>query len=1021
MKKNLIIFKTGVCIRIFTLLLLFLPTALFGQGKITGTVTDASDGSPLPGANVVIKGTSVGAVTDMNGTFTLEAPADAVLVISFVGFLSETIEVAGQTNINVTLTPDLARLDEVVVIGYGTMKKSDLTGAVSSIKEEDIKSIKSSNAVEALQGKIAGVDMTRSDGRAGSGYNILIRGARSFSAKNDPIYIVDGIDYGSTININPSDIVSIEVLKDASSTAIYGSRGANGIVMVTTKKGSQGKMVVNFGTYYGYTTPLGKLPMGDADYYLRMSRDLYRTNHTAYWDSADASIPASAVLTPEELEGYTRLSEGADPEDYDWVKQQMKNHGNQADFYLSITGGTEKSNYTVSLNHFLEDNFIPNDNYKRYSIKSNVDSKVYKWLEIGNSTFLSYTDINRGRGINYDMNPFVKPYDDDDNLIIEPDPSRVPFTNPLIDQDPDFRSDETLRTGIFSSFYGQVNIAPVGLTFRTNFNVNLDFQRHGTYTGTSEELERLSEASLTEINTYKWTWTNVLTFDKTFSDHHIMATAATETRYRLTERYYQYGKDMVLADFKWFAIRTGDPNFLDITDLSEFPYTKETMVSFIGRLHYGYAGRYLVTLTGRHDGASQLVEKWDFFPAVSFAWGISNENFMKNQNVLSNLKYRMGVGKTGNYSVEPYQSLGVTTDYMMYYQFGVAENTVSGYRTGQLATIPKWESSIAANWGLDFGFLANRISGSFEYYYVWTKDILQQVILPPTSAVTTVLENIGKTESSGIEITLNSVNINKPNFKWSTSLTFSRSVEEITYLAGGINQDVANKWFVGEPLAVFYDWKMEGIWQTEEATTAYKYGDAPGEIKRRDRQAGDTAMTGWFSINDSDRYVLGTPRPKWTAGLNSTMNFYGVDLSIFVYARVGQMVMDVVDGRWSPDGRENSIERDYWTPNNPNNDYPKVDPGQTRSGWSEATVLQYKDGTFVKIKDITLGYTFPVKWTSYIGISNLRPYLSLKNYFVFGKYFAQGRYDPEAVNSRGESNVGFPAPKMIIVGLNVTF
>ena len=659
MKKNLINFRLGACNHIFTIavcLLLFLPASLFGQVKITGTITDASDGLPLAGANVVIQGTATGTVAESNGTYSIEAPADAILVVSFVGYLTETIEVAGQTNINLVLTPDLAKLDEIVVIGYGTMKKSDLTGAVSSVKEEDIKSIKSSNAVEALQGKIAGVDMTRSDGRAGSGYNILIRGARSFSGQNDPIYIVDGVDYGSNININPSDIISMEVLKDASSTAIYGSRGASGVILITTKKGNQGKPVVTFNTYYGYTTPLGKLPMGGADYFLRMLRDLYRTDNVAFWDSADSQIPIETSLNAEELAGYNKGT------DFDWVDAQMKDHGNQMDYYLSISGGTEKTNYSVSVNHFKEDNFIPNDNYKRYSIKSNIDSKVRKWLDIGNSTFLSYTLLNRGQGINYNFIPLVEPYDSAGNLIIEPDPSRAPFTNMLFDQDPDFRSNETSRVGLFSSFYGQLNLAP-GLNFRSTFNVNFDFQRIGDYTGNMGILDRVSTASLTIDNNYKWTWTNVLTYDKNFgNNHHIIATAATETRYNLRERYYQEGQELMLADFKWFGIRTGNDAYLSIIDPSEsnpYPYVKSTMVSFIGRLHYSLKGKYLATLTGRYDGASQLVDKWDFFPAASVAWRISEEEFMKSIGPISNLKLRFGWGQSGSSSVDPYQSLGV--------------------------------------------------------------------------------------------------------------------------------------------------------------------------------------------------------------------------------------------------------------------------------------------------------------------------------------------------------------------------
>lgn len=1000
--------KIGIVL-IFT----FCISALFAQQKvITGKITDGETGEALPGVNISVEGTTQGTVTDVDGNYSISAEPAMKLVFSSIGYVSETIEVGNQTVIDVKLVPDIESLDEVVVIGYGTMKKSDLTGAVSSLKEEDIQSIKSSNAVEALQGKIAGVDMTRSDGRAGSGYNILIRGARSFSAGNDPIYIVDGIDYGSNVNINPNDIASMEVLKDASSTAVYGSRGANGVVLITTKKGAQGKSVISFNTYYGYTTPLGKINMGNSDYFLQMMRDTYRTNHPAYWDSTDAQIPFSSLLSMEELEGYNNGT------DFDWVDAQMKDHGSQQDYYLSISGGNEKTSYSVSLNHFVEDNYIPNDNYKRYSIKTNIDSKLNKWIEAGNSTFLSYTLLNRGNGINYNFNPLVTAYDSLGELIPTPN-SRAPFTNMLYDQDPRYNQNETSRTGIFSSFYGQVNILP-GLSFRSSFNVNLDFQRIGDFSGEIEDVDRVSTSSLNIINNQKWTWTNILTYDKTLNDaHHFLLTGATETRYGLRERYYQYGQELLLTDFRWYAIRTGNTDYLSITEEGDandprYPYSKETMVSFIGRFHYGYKSKYLATFTGRYDGASQLVEKWDFFPSVSVAWKLNEENFMKDIEIISNLKLRAGYGKTGNYSVDPYMTLGSTTDYLMYYQFGVSENTIGGYRTGQLSTTPKWETSKSLNLGLDFGIFKNRISGSIEYYTIKTDDILQEVTLPPTSAVTTVLENIGKTEGKGFEITLNTVNVSTNNFKWSTSFTFSRSTEEITFLAGGVTQDVANGWFVGSPLQVFYDWEKVGIWQTNEEETAALYGSDPGDIKLRDVNNDST-------IDEDDRVILGTPRPKWTGGLNSSMSYKNFDLSFFVYARMGQTVFDVVEGIWSPDGRENSVERNYWTPNNPTNDYPKVNPGLTRSGWSEATTLQYRDGSFVKIKDITFGYTLPANITSKIAISTFRIYVSAKNYFVFGENFSNGRYDPEAVNSSGNSNIGFPAPKMFVLGANVTF
>ncbi len=1014
MKKNKLKNLKKFCL-LFTFI--FCAIQIFAQGVVvTGKVTDGNTGEPLPGVNLILAGTTTGTTTNANGNFSLEVPDEnAQIVFSFVGYVSETIDLEGRTTLDVVLVPDILSLEEIIVVGYGTMKKSDLTGAVSSITDEDITMTKSSNAVEALQGKVSGIDLTRRSGQAGAEYDIRIRGDRSFSAKNTPIYIIDGLDFGKDITLNPNDIASIEVLKDASSTAIYGSRGANGVILITTKKGVAGKPVISFNTYYGITSPLGELPMGDADYYLRMIRDIIRTDDDL-WDVPDEDIDVIPVLFPSEIEGYRNGT------DFDWIDAQMEDHGTQQDYHLSVTGGTERNTYAVSLNHFIEDNYIPNDNYKRYSLKANVDSKVTKFFEMGNSSFISFVNQKRGRQINYNMIPLVSAFDSLGNLIPEPD-ERVPFENPLIDQDPANRLREIYKTRILSNFYGQVNILP-GLTFRSSFNFVLTFERDGEYTGEYEGIDRVNSAIARYNNTYKWALINVLTYDKTFDNHHIMLTGATETMASRIERTYLSGREMELGDSWWYALRTGNPADLTITDTDplHYPLEEEKLQSFIGRLHYGYRNKYLLTITGRYDGASQLREKWDFFPSAAIGWRISEESFMQNLDAISNLKIRFGYGTSGNQSVGPYSSLGSITNYAMNYEFGVSETAAIGYRTGSLKTNSKWEKTSAYNIGIDFGLIKNRISGSIELYQAKTTDILQEVTLPPTSAVTQVVENIGETESKGIEVSLRTVNISTADFNWTTDITFASNSEEITLLAGGVTQDVANGWFVGEPLTVFYDWNKIGIWQLDEAEEATMYRAEPGAIKLEDIDNNDT-------INDADRMVLGSSKPKWTGGINSTMKYKNFDLSVFFYARMGQMIKDNVIGLWSPDCRENSIERDYWTPNNPTNEYPKVDPNQTRSGWSQQTVLQYVDGSYIKIKDITLGYTLPQNITSKLMMSSFRIYVTAKNAFVLGKYFSQGRYDPEAVNrdpdadieDRGISNIGFPMPKMFAIGANINF
>lgn len=978
-------------------------SAMGQEREITGNVTDAQTNEPLIGVNVSVQGSTSGTISSVSGSYSLNASTGQSIMFSYIGYESATVEITNQTEINISLSLSTEALDEVVVVGYGTMKRSDITGAVSSIREEDIASTKSSNVIEALQGKIAGIDMVRSSGEAGSGYSILLRGARSLTASNSPIYIVDGIDYGSNININSNDISSMEVLKDASSTAIYGSRGANGVILITTKKGQAGAPKISFNMYYGVTSPLGSVPLGDADYFLKMTRDYLRTTRAEYdWDTPDSDIDVGPGLSARENEGY------AAGYDYDWIDGQSNDFGSQQDYHMSISGGNEKTSYAISLNHMLEDNFIPNDSYKRYSLKSDLETKVNNFLSLGYSAFLAYSNRTDGRGLNYNMNPLTPAYDSLDMLVPEPN-DRAPFSNPIIDQDPNTYLNEIIQTDLFSTFYAQLNLAE-GFTFRTSFNVDLGFNRNGFFQGEYEGIDRLSQANISMSSGYKWTFQNILTYDKTFGDHHFIVTGATETVSSRTERSYQGATDLLLGNSWWWTLSSGQQDLLIAPSGDEgFLQLREYQIaSFIGRFHYGYKGKYLATLTGRYDGASQLAEKWDFFPSASVAWRISEESFMENLNAVSNLKLRFGYGQTGNQSVQPYAALGSIIRTPMYYEFGA--DPYLGYRTGYLDNPDlAWETTTATNLGIDFGLFSNRISGSVELYQTHTIDLLQNRTLPPTSAVPEIVQNVGETENKGVEVTLRTVNVSSGDFFWSTDFTFAANSEEITFLVGGVEQDIGNGWFVGHPISVYYDYEKTGIWQLGEEEEADLYGREPGDLKLNDIN-GDTI------INDQDRVILGSPRPKWTFGLNSNMRYKSFDLSVFVYARMGHMVRDNIERQWSPDRRENSMEREYWTPINPTNDYPRLDPGLTRSGWSEATTLTYKDGSYVKISDITLGYTLPSSITKKAYISSARVYVTLKNYFAFGKYYKQGRYDPEYRGAMGK-----PIPKMLAFGANFTF
>lgn len=1012
------------------------------ETRITGVITDSETNEPLIGVNIIEQGTenTNGTVTDLDGNYTIEIQSGASIMYSYIGYLPQTIASAGKSQISVKLAPDAKSLEELVVVGYGVMKRSDLTGSITSVGDVEIAKVKSHNAVEALQAKVAGMDLTSSDGRAGSNPSVNIRGSRTLSGNNSPLYIVDGVDFGSSININSNDIASMEVLKDASSTAIYGSRGANGVIMITTKKGAKGKANISFNVYKGITQPLGTLPYGDRNSYLKIKRDLQRisnyseTNDT--WSMTDDQIDNQYLASSLFLEEQIGKAEGTN---FIWPKEQLESNGTQESYHINISGGDANTSYSTSIENFIEDTYIEKDRYERFGFRTTLNSKVNKFLSVGNSTVLTHEKLDRGEGLNYSMSPLVTPYDEEGNLYGYPI-STSPAENPYINMDSKYKTNQTLTTRVFSSFFADVKIIK-GLSFRTNINTDLKFRRFGESENKHPLLDRQNSATNEFINNYKWTWSNVLTYDKTIDeDHHIMLTAANEVSEGFTERNYIYGTDLntehPYQEFgNWYNLPSavGDIKLSNIDDPDSY-YTGTQMESYIGRIHYGYKGRYLLQVSGRQDGASQLKDKWDFFPSASLAWRVSSENFMQPiTHVISNLKVRFGVGTTGNQSIPAYSSFGGTTDYTLYANFG--DNGVAGVRTGKISNEAlRWEKTKNYNLGIDYGFLNNRISGSVDLYSARTTGVLQLRSLPPTSAIPYIADNIGETLNEGIEISLNTVNVKTKNFTWTTDFTFTKNNEEIVFLSEGVTEDKGNKWFVGQPLSVFYDLEKIGIWQLGEETEAAVYDANPGDIKFRDQLTedlilnvdsdGDGVMDATDGIADSsdgiiddnDKVVVGTPRPKWYGGITSNMSYKNFDFSVLVFARYGQTIEDDVMSNWNPDGLGNSMQIDYWTPNNPTDNYPSVDPGQTRSGWSQQSSLTYTDGSYIKIKDITLGYTLPTELTKKVFISSARIYVSAKNSIVFSKFFDKDRYDPEMSGS-----IGYPAPKIFLVGASIKF
>lgn len=985
------------------------------QNQISGTVKDASNGETLLGVNVVILGTTSGTVTDYDGNFSLTADANDTLQISYVGYLDEIVPVGGRTLIDVQLAPDIETLDEVVVVGYGTMRKSDVTGAIVSIAEEEFTQVKTTNVIGSLQGKAAGVDIIRESGEAGSGFKVTIRGERSLSAKNDPLYVVDGIQYGSGIDINPNDIESIEILKDVASTAIYGAKGANGVVIITTKQGIEGKPKITFSAYAGMNTPLGKLPYMDRNDYMQYKEDL--TKFKEYYTTDEWPDSVDVPYQQFELDG---IENGTNTNWFDEVRRK----GYIQNYFLSVAGGKEGISYHLSLDYINEKGMLENDDYKRYVVKGGMDIKVNDYLNVGTSNILSFKNRNRmdfpEKNIRL-MNPLAEPYDSAGNLIINPMPNSTAQT-PLWYFQEGYYTREELTTRIFTNVYANVRILE-GLNFRSTFNVDYTTFREGKSERAGEE----------DVNVYAYykpqrdnTWTNMLTYDKTFGIHHLQVTGVQEMLWGYAEKYRMSGRNPSISNSLWYAPTSWDASSIslqldqDKKDDDLIPYTEGSQLTFLGRVNYGLLNRYIFTASLRYDGSSRLAKgnQWDYFPSASVAWNISEENFLKQVNFISLLKLRFSYGVSGNYAVPTYSSIDRVNTNPLYYEFGTPELVTFGYRP-VYAGNPNlgWEKTTSFNLGLDFGIINNRVSGNVDMYIANTTDLLQRRTLPPHAAIPYIYDNVGETQTKGIEVMFHSINFSPSKsggFKWTTDISFTRNKEEIVKLASGLQRDEANGWFVGSPIKVWFDYEKVGIWQYSDAEEIDLYSDVVfGDIKVRD-QNGDTL------IGEDDRIVLGQKLPKWFASMNNRFEYKGVDLSILMVARMGHTVQDRVmtQSQNRDDYSEGGMMVNYWTPENPSNESPRLDPNISSIGYMPYnSTLEYTDGSWIKIRDITLGYTFPAELMEKIKVSSLRVYISAQNAFVlYSPLFKKGRYDPE---KNGSTN--WPTPKTFLIGLTLDF
>ncbi len=987
MKRNLLL-----------LLLLLAATQLFAQGRqIKGTITEKSTGLGLSDVSVVLKGTNTGTRTDNEGKFSLTTTktGNVDLEVSLIGYGTQIITAKGNAPVVITLDKQSKSLDEVVVIGYGTVRKKDLTGSVVSIKSEEIRAVPAQNPLESIQGKVAGADIQRSNGSSSSGVSITIRGNRSIGAGNSPLFIVDGIQTSNIDDINPNSIESIEFLKDASATAIYGWQGANGIVIITTKKGSSGKPKVSFSSYYGVSAVSRYPSVLDGPGYTAIRREANRT--TGKWNSV-ADDPK--IFNTLELEAIRKNQ---------WIDYQdlLLKNGSQQDYNIGVDAGSDKTKLYFAVNYFREKGILLFDDTKRYSIRANIDQTFNSWIKAGLQSQVTTRDENYRRdplNIANKIIPFGTVYDSLGNFILFPAGGNT--ISALADEQPNVFSNSGKLTNVIANVY--VDLKPFsGFTFRTNFGANIGNSRVGLFEGQnsiSRATSTGSYASISTSNSRFLNWDNIVTYTKNIKDHAFTITALSSYVENLSDNAFAKGEGQLLSSQLFYGLGNA-PNNIVVNSA----YTRWNVLSFAGRLNYNYKGRYLVTLTDRADGASRLSKgnKWASFPSAAVAWRIVDENFMKNVNVFSDLKLRLSYGVSGNSGIAPYG----TQSSLQRVPMAFGEASFQGFTFSPLLGNANagWELSATKNLGLDFGLWENRLSGAVDIYDTRTSDLLLPRGLPPTTGVQTVYQNIGKTRNRGVEVSLSSSNIKSKNLTWNSTLTYSANKEEIVSLVTeGIN-DVGNGWFIGKPVNVFYDYQKIGIWQTAEAAEAATWGQVPGDIKVKD-QNGDKKID---AVND--RVVLGgVNRPKWYGGLDNKVSYKGFDFGIYIFARLGQMINPSFLSRYDRQSNLSNSGKiiNYWTPENPSNDYPRPNANISGSSTLYFSTLGYVDGSYVRLRNLSLGYTFPNLKTK--AISSLRVYVKGTNLVTWTRSDKLKEYDPE--RGGGESS---PMLKNVVFGVNL--
>jgi len=1000
MKKTIAIRRNVMLISLLNLFAIF----SFAQNNfpVTGKITDNA-GIPLQGVTVQIKGTKIATVTNLEGTFSINAPSgSSVLVFSSVGFISREVPIENKGQVNVTMSVADNTMDQIVVIGYGAVKKRDVTGAVTGINEKDIKSRPVVDALQAMQGKVAGVDIGSAE-RPGTVGTINIRGVRSLTASNSPLYVVDGIPLmtGGIEYINPNDIETIDVLKDASATAIYGSRGANGVVIVTTKQGKAGKTSLNLNLSTTAETLEDRQEMFNAADYITFRRWAYYYKNPATYPRGDQPTIANdkaIFLATSDPSAWANIArgwssgkwDGSQVQTTDW-RGMVTQTGITKNLNVSVSGGSDKARTYASFGYLNNTGTQKGQSFKRYTANSNVDVNATKWLSFGTNVTVSYsvqeygqsktgaTTVSSSASI-YEsaraLFPYAVPYDSAGNRIYNPG-GDIAYKN--VAEEWTLAQDQRRTLRAFGSLYSQIDFGSIhpalkGLKYRVNFGPDFSTYRDGTYVDANSVISSgSSSASLAKAQTFSYTLDHLIYYNKSIGRHDFGLTLLSSQTKFTTDSSYISANGIAFGSQRWNALSKSYIPAANLTGYSS-GLTESQLRSFMARINYTFNDRYLLTVSARRDGASPLAEghKYSWFPSTAIAWKVNEENFMKNTTWVNDLKLRFGVGVTGNSAINPYATQGAVTS--LFYPY-ITTITAGSIPSTTLANQSLgWEKTTQYNVGIDFSVLNRRISGSLDLYKSNTSDLLMQMSIPTVTGYTTTFANVGQTANKGIDLSLTTVNIRSKDLTWTTNTSISYQKDKIVSLSNGKQDDINNTWFIDQPIGVIYGYNGAGIWHVEDSAAYRQFNTngstfSPGNARPVDIN-GDKKIDA-----NHDRVIIGNTRPRWIVGMTNSVSYKSFEFSIFLYGRLKYMYNTGGEAQTAR-GVQRTIS--YYNENNMNAEYQKPFYSEG-SGDPYYVVLGYKDASFIKIRNISLGYSLDGKALKTTAISNLKAYVQIAN------------------------------------------